>query len=74
MALVELARFYNGFEAGIVRGRLASEGIESFMFDFDNAIEAVGFLIPVRLMVLDEELEEARAVLDSPPDGVTESG
>jgi len=69
MALVELAKFYNSFEAGVVRGRLESEGIDSYMFDFDNAIEGIGFLIPVRLMVLDEDLEEARRLLAEPEPG-----
>ena len=69
MALVELARYYNGFEAGVVRGRLAAEGIESFMFDFDTALEAVGFLIPVRLMVDDSDLAAARRVLSEAEKG-----
>ena len=63
MALVELAKFYNGFEAGVVRGRLEAEGIECFMFDFDTALEAVGFLVPVRLMVDEEDFEAARRIL-----------
>ena len=64
MALVELTKFYNGMEAGVVRGRLAAEGIESFLFDFDTALEAVGFLVPVRLMVDEDDLETARKILN----------
>ena len=63
MALVELAKFYNGFEAGVVRGRLAAEGISSYLFDFDTALEAVGFLVPTRLMVDEGDLHEARRIL-----------
>ena len=63
MALVELAKFYNGMEAGIVRGRLAAEGIDSYLFDFDTALEAVGFLIPVRLMVDEQDRMAADRVL-----------
>ena len=63
MALVELAKFYNGMEAGIVRGRLAAEGIESYLFDFDTALEAVGFLIPVRLMVDESDRDAAERLL-----------
>jgi len=63
MALVELATFYNSFDAGAARGRLESEGIDSYLFGFDNAMEGIGFLIPLRLMVLDEDLEEARRIL-----------
>jgi hypothetical protein len=66
MALVELAKFYNGFEAGIVRGRLEAEGIDSFLFDFDNAIEGIGFVIPVRVMVDEDDLDMARRILADP--------
>jgi hypothetical protein len=66
MALVELAKFYNGFEAGIVRGRLEAEGIDSFLFDFDNAIEGIGFVIPVRVMVDEDDLDRARRILADP--------
>jgi hypothetical protein len=66
MALVELAKFYNGFEAGIVRGRLEAEGIDSFLFDFDNAIEGIGFVIPVRVMVDEDDLDSARRILADP--------
>jgi hypothetical protein len=65
MALVELGRFYNGFEAGIVQGRLEEEGIDSFLFDFNTAMEGIGFLVPVRVMVPEEDLERARRTLDS---------
>lgn len=68
MALVELAKFYNGFEAGLVRGRLDAEGIHSVLFDFDTAMEGIGFLIPVRLMVPEEDWERARRVLAEPGD------
>lgn len=64
MALVELAKFYNGFEAGVVRGRLEAEDIECFMFDFDTALEAVGFLVPVRLMVDEDDFEAARRIFN----------
>jgi hypothetical protein len=69
MALVELARFYNGFEAGVVRGRLEAEGIPSFLFDFDTALEAVGFLVPTRLMIDDSDLEAARLILGKGEEG-----
>ncbi|HEX8640159.1 MAG TPA: DUF2007 domain-containing protein [Allosphingosinicella sp.] len=69
MALVELGRFYNGFEAGVVRGRLEAEGIPSFLFDFDTALEAVGFLIPTRLMVDDSDLDAARRIVSEGAEG-----
>ncbi|MDT9599610.1 putative signal transducing protein [Sphingosinicella rhizophila] len=63
MALVELARFYNSFEAGLARSRLASEGIESFIFDMEMSWDGMGILIPIRLMVDDEDRDEAAGLL-----------
>jgi putative signal transducing protein len=65
MALVELAKFYNGFEAGLARGRLEAEGIESHLFDFNAATEGIGFLVPVRLMVDEDDLDAARTILSA---------
>jgi len=63
MALVELGKYYNSFEAGIVQGRLKAEDIECVMFDFNMTVDGVGFAIPVRLMVDEDELAAARAIL-----------
>jgi hypothetical protein len=64
VALVELARFANAHEAELARGRLESAGIHAFCFDSSmNIGEGVGFLIPVRLMVLDEDRGDALAIL-----------
>jgi hypothetical protein len=61
VALVELARFYNSYEASIVQGRLTSEGIDSFLFDTQmNWGGLDGVVIPVRLMVDDDDLAQAR--------------
>jgi len=68
MALVELAKFYNGFEAGLARGRLEAEGIESHLFDFNTAMEGIGFLVPVRLMVPEADAARARRILAQPGD------
>jgi hypothetical protein len=64
MALVELARYYNSFEAGVVQGRIEAEGIDCYMFDFNMTLEGVGFLVPVRLMVDEDDLAAARRILD----------
>lgn len=63
MALVELGRF-NRNEANILIGRLDSEGIDAIAFD-GNASIADGsyFFIPVRVMVDDEDVAAARAVI-----------
>ena len=66
MALVELARFWNSFEAGLARSRLAAEGIDSVLFDTEMAWEGLGGIIPIRLMVLDEDREEAAQILAGP--------
>lgn len=63
MALVEAARFYDSFEAGLAKSRLADEDIESVLFDFNSSMEGPSFLIPIRLMVIEEELAEALEIL-----------
>ena len=64
MSLVELARFPNAMEAMMVRDVLALEGIESVAFDHGmNIADSSGWLVPVRVMVLDDDLETARRLL-----------
>lgn len=67
MSLVELARYASFTEAELDRGRLESAGIHAVCFDGGmNIAEGLGLMIPTRLMVLDEDVEEARAVLAPP--------
>ena len=61
--LVEAARFGNSFEAGLARSKLESEGIGSVLFDTEMSWEGLGGLIPIRLMVLDEDLADAQQLL-----------
>ena len=61
--LVELARFDNRIEAEVARLNLEAEGIEAVLFDAEVSHFYGGWLLPIRLMVLDEQLDEARAVL-----------
>jgi hypothetical protein len=64
MALVELGRF-DRQEAFIVQSRLEVEEIPSFVFDAGASIaDGSWLLIPVRVMVDDEDLARARAILD----------
>lgn len=63
MALVELALFQDRMEAEIVRGRLASEGIEAVLFDAGLSSLGFGGLAPARLMVDESEKEKAEAAL-----------
>lgn len=65
MALVELGRFDRQL-AYIVQGRLEDEDIPSFVFDAGTSIADGSYLlIPVRVMVDDEDLAPARAVLEA---------
>lgn len=65
MALVELIRLSNGAEAELLRGRLESAGVSAVCFDAGmNIADSVGIMIPVRIMVLDEDLAEAKGLLD----------
>lgn len=63
MALAEAAFFYNSFEAGIAKSRLDAEGIPSVLFDLNASMEGASFLVPIRLMVDEEDVEEARRIL-----------
>ncbi|KQZ65925.1 hypothetical protein ASD67_02225 [Sphingopyxis sp. Root1497] len=64
MALVELVRLPNGVEAELLRGRLESAGVHAVCFDAGmNIAESVGLLIPVRVMVLDDDLADAQALM-----------
>ena len=64
MALVELARYFTAMEAEISRTRLGSYGIESMVFDGVMNI-ADGAHMHARLMVLPEDLDEARHILST---------
>lgn len=64
MALVELANYPNAMEAAMVKGLLEAEGIDAVLFDHGmNIADSSGWLVPVRVMVLDSDLEAARALL-----------
>lgn len=66
MSLVELARFPTRVEADLARLNLEAEGIGAVLMDDGmNNVFGGGGMIDVRLMVLDEDLAEARAILAS---------
>ena len=65
MSLVELARYYTRVEADLARLALEAADIDAVVFDAEaNSFFGGGGLIGVRLMVLEEELEEALAILN----------
>ena len=62
--LVEAARFNWAYQAELARTYLESHGIEAIVFDTQSNFYSDGAMVGVRLMVLDEEYEAARKVLE----------
>jgi hypothetical protein len=61
--MVELGRFDRNL-AHIIIGRLDSEGIDAIAFDGETSIgDGSWLLIPVRVMVDQDDLEAARAIV-----------
>ena len=65
MPLVELSRYYDRFAADVARSRQEADGIGAVLFDTE-VWAGMGMLMPVRLMVLDEDADAARALLETP--------
>lgn len=63
MALVELARFDTRVEADLARLLLLSEGLEAILFDAEMNSFGWGPMMPVRLMVLEEDRDLAEQLL-----------
>jgi hypothetical protein len=62
--LVELARFNWAYQAELARTFMESHGVHAVVFDTGlNIVEGGGIAIAVRLMVLDEDLDDAKALL-----------
>jgi hypothetical protein len=61
--LVEAARYHNRIEADLARLYLESEGVDAVLFDTEVNYFYGGLFMPVRLMVLDVDLERARRLL-----------
>ncbi len=65
MTLTELGRFPRN-EAHIIVGRLESEGIGAIAFDGDMSIgDGSWLLVPVRVMVDQDDLPDARRIMAS---------
>jgi hypothetical protein len=62
--LVEAARFNWAYQAELARTFLESHGIEAIVFDTQSNFYSDGAMVGVWLMVLDEEYEAARKVLE----------
>ena len=63
MNLVELARFDNRIEAELARLNLEAEGVGAVLFDAEMSSFGWGPMMPIRLMVLEEDLDEGRKLL-----------
>lgn len=61
--LVEAAQFNSRVEADLARIWLESQGVEAVLFDTEINYFYGGLFMPVRLMVLDEDEDEARRLL-----------
>jgi hypothetical protein len=65
--LVEAARFNWAYQAELARTLLESYGLQAIVFDSQSSAYSDGAMVGVRLMVLDEDLDEARQLLAEKP-------
>ena len=63
MALVELARFQTKVEADLARLLLEAEAVDVMLFDVGMNYMGLGPIMPIRLMVHEEEYEAAAELL-----------
>ncbi len=64
MSLIELRRYRSRMDGEIARTFLESYGLQSVLFDAETQGYIDGLSADVRLMVLDEDRDEALAALD----------
>jgi hypothetical protein len=62
MALVELFQCANAVEAAVLQSALEAEGVQAFVFDAE--MSWVGGVLQARLMVDEEDLAQAKRILD----------
>lgn len=62
--LVEVARYDHRVEADLARLYLESEGVEAILFDTQINGCFCGLFMPVRVMVLEEDFDVARKLLE----------
>jgi len=64
MALVLLKKFYTSVEASLAQSYLASEGVETFLFDVENAWDNFDRVsIPVRMMIEEQDHRQGSRLL-----------
>lgn len=64
MSLKAIAEYSDRIEAEMARLALAAEGIDAHIFDGGMASLGLGFMTPARIMVLPEDAQRARIVLE----------
>ena len=62
-ALVEAARFNWAHQAELARAYLESHGLGAIVFDTQSNLYSDGAIVGVRVMVLDEDLADAKKLL-----------
>jgi hypothetical protein len=64
MALVLLRSFSTSMEAAMARSRLAAEGLAAYLFDVEGEWDTAARAgLQVRMLVAEEDFEEAAAIL-----------
>ena len=61
--LIEVAQFRSRLEADFAVGTLLAEGIDAQLFDVGMSDMGLGMMIPIRLMVLNGDREDALRIL-----------
>ena len=61
--LVEAARFNWAYQAELARSFLESHGVHAVVFDTQSSAYSDGAITGVRVMVLDEDAEDARKLM-----------
>jgi nucleotide-binding universal stress UspA family protein len=65
MSLVTIAEYASHVDADLARLKLFGEGIDAHILDGGMASLGLGFMTPARLMVLDEDEDQAKAILSA---------
>ena len=65
--LVEAARFSTRVEADLARLHLESQGVDCVLFDTEINQFYGGLFMPVRLMVLEDDADAARRLIEQQP-------
>ena len=63
--LVEVARYSTRVEADLARLNLEADGIDVVLFGAEMGSLGLGPLLPIRLMVLEEDRERAQSLLQN---------